>query len=203
MISRSNTAVRLAAFALLAFALGGCSGHQQSDAQSTAAPVSQPAAAQPVASAAPDAATQPATATTVAAAAPNAGVASGDGDQTGTNLVVGALVRGSDTLTLKFTLVNDSATPLLVGSRFDAPGYNAGRGRAMSGVHLIDTVSKKKYFPIADTDGNCICSQDVDDIAPKSSASLWVKFPAPPASVTKISVQVPHFIPLDDVPIAP
>jgi hypothetical protein len=71
----------------------------------------------------------------------------------------------------------------------------------MSNIHLIDTVSKKKYFPIADTDNNCLCSQDVDDIPPGSQTEIWVKFPAPPPSVTKIGIEVPHFIPFDDVPI--
>ena len=84
-------------------------------------------------------------------------------------------------------------------ARFYASPYQG--YRTMSGINLIDTVSKKKYFPIADTENNCICSQDVDDVAPQSQTPLWVKFPAPPPGVTKITVEVPHFIPLDDVPI--
>jgi hypothetical protein len=39
-------------------------------------------------------------------------------------------------------------------------------------------------------------------MAPNTQDALWVKFPAPPPSVTKISVNIPHFIPLDDVPIS-
>jgi hypothetical protein len=210
MSSKSNPAALVAALALLAVAASGCS-RQASDAQSTAAPASQPAAAQATAAAAqataapaqPAAATaaaaQAGSAATAAAAAPVAGIASSDGDKTGTKVVVTSLVRGSDTVTLKLLLVNNSGAPLVTYDRFDASPYHG--YRTMSNIHLIDTVSKKKYFPIADTDNNCLCSQDVDDIPPGSQTEIWVKFPAPPPSVTKIGIEVPHFIPFDDVPI--
>ena len=200
-----NIGVRFTASALLAVALGACSAHPQSGAQATAAPVSQPATAQPAAAtAAPAAATfaplgQAAT-PTAAPAAQDAGVASSDGEKTGTKLVVNSLTRAADTLTLKFTLINNAAVSLGMSGAFQGSGYH-GTYRDVSGIDLIDIVSKKKYFPLADTDGNCICSRDMDDIPPNSQAPFWVKYPAPPASTTKISVQVPHFIPLDDVPI--
>ena len=189
MISKSNIAFRLAMFALLAVALGGCTSQKQSDAQSTAAPVSQPTAAQPQ------------SATTVAPAS-NAGLANTEGDKPGTKLVLNSLARGSgDTVTLRFTVVNNSDQSLNMYSTFHGSGYN-GSGYDVSGVDLIDPVAKKKYFPLADTDGICVCSQSVDNIATKTQTTLWVKFPAPPPSVTKITVAVPHFVPLDGVPIA-
>jgi hypothetical protein len=201
MPSKSNTAVLVAALGLLAVVASGCS-HQPSDAQSTAAPVSQTAApaqatAAPVAAATAAAAAPQSAATTAAAAA---GIASSDGDKTGTKVVVTSLVRGSDTVTLKLTLVNNTDTPLVTYDRFDASPYHG--YRTMSNIHLIDTVSKKKYFPLSDTDNNCLCSQDVDDVVPHSQTEIWVKFPAPPPSVAKIGIEVPHFIPLDDVPIS-
>lgn len=204
MISTNNTPVRVATVALLAIALAGCTQRQQSEAQSTAAPTSQPAAqatavAEQPATAQPTVAAQPASEAPAAAAASDTGVASTDGDQAGTKFVVNSLVRGSDTLTLKFTLVNNSSKVLGTYAEFYASGYNG--YRTMSGIDLIDPVAKKKYFPIEDTDGNCICSQDVEDIAPQTRTSLWVKYPAPPPGVTKITVEIPHFIPLDNVPI--
>jgi hypothetical protein len=213
MISNSNTALCVAAFVLLAVGIDGCTQRDQTDSKSTSAPASQPiatqpaaaqpavtAAAQPAATAAADANAQPQNATAVAAATSSAAVASTDGDQAGTKFVVNSLARGSDVLTLKFSLVNDSTDLLQVGNRFGGSGY-INNYRDVSGIHLIDTVSKKKYFPLADTEKNCVCSHDVADITPNNRATLWVKFPAPPASVTKISVEAPHFIPLDNVPI--
>jgi hypothetical protein len=210
-----TSATLVAVLALLTGALAGCGAHQQSDAQDTASTVAQPAAAQPAAAtaaqapstaaapadaAAADPTAEPQSATGQVAAAPKGSVASSGGDQAGTKFVVDSIVRGPDVLTLKFTLINDSASPLVTYDRFDASGYHG--DRTMSGIHLIDTVAKKKYFPVEDTDQNCLCSQEVADVAPNSQVTLWVKFPAPPANVKKISIEVPHFIPLDDVPIA-
>lgn len=211
-ISKSISAACVAASVLLAAGTGGCTQRQQTDStdsKSTAAAVSQPvatqaAAAQPAVTAAAAAATTAADAgtqpQTTAAAAASSGVASTDGDQAGTKFVVESLARGSDVLTLKFSLVNNATDGLQVGGRFGGSGYT-NNYRDVSGIHLIDTISKKKYFPLADTEKNCVCSHDVADITPNNRATLWVKFPAPPASVTKISVEAPHFIPLDNVPI--
>jgi hypothetical protein len=202
MTSKRNTAVWLAAFAVLGVAVGGCSKQQQTDSQATAAPVSQTAATQPAAAspAAADANAQPQGTTSGAAAPASAAVASADGDQTGTKFEVNSLVRGSDVVTLKFSVINGAADKLVTFGKFNDTTYNNSY-RDVSGIHLIDTVSKKKYFPLSDTDKNCVCSREVADIAANSRASLWVKFPAPPAGVTKITVEAPHFIPLDSVPI--
>jgi hypothetical protein len=199
----SGRAVRVVT-SLLALAAAGCS-HQASEAQSTAAPALAtlaPAAvattaAQPAAVA--TTAAQPQTAATVAAAAPNAGIASSDGDKSGTKVVINSLSRGSDTVTLKFTLING---PSELGMFYELSGSGYSGGSNTAGVTLVDTVSKKKYFALADTDKTCICSRDIDNLAPNAQAALWVKFPAPPPSVTKITVDIPHFIPLDDVPIS-
>src|SRR5436309_1574504 len=39
------------------------------------------------------------------------------------------------------------------------------------------------------------------DAAPSARLSLWAKYPAPPDNVAKISVIIPHFAPMDDVPL--
>lgn len=143
----------------------------------------------------------PAEAATPQAASSNAGLGSGDGEQDGTRVVITNLRRGGSTVTLKFTIYNDSNAELRTGMRFKADGYQENGGRSFSGIHLIDSVSKKKYFVAADSDGNCLCSEHVDDIKPKTKASLWAKFPAPPDNVQKITVEIPHFVPIDDVPI--
>ncbi|HEX7968417.1 MAG TPA: hypothetical protein VF502_09365 [Stellaceae bacterium] len=53
-----------------------------------------------------------------------------------------------------------------------------------------------------DSANHCLCSRTLDNIAPKSSINLWARFPAPPEGVQKISIVVPHFIPMDDVPLS-
>jgi hypothetical protein len=195
MTSKSTTAAWLATVAVFGLAIGGCTKQQQTDSQTTAAPVAQPAA-----TTAADANATPQGAATGAAASPSAAVASADGDQSGTKFEVTSLVRGSDVVTLKFSVVNDAAEKMVTFGRFNDTAYKNSY-RDVSGIHLIDTVSKKKYFPLSDTDKNCLCSREIADLAPNSRANLWVKFPAPPAGVTKITVEAPHFSPLDNVPI--
>jgi hypothetical protein len=127
------------------------------------------------------------------------GIGSSDGEQSGTRVIITELKRGGGTLTLKFIVFNDSAVGLGTGGKFNADGYHGYRN--VSGVHLVDPAGKKKYFAVKDSEGSCECSDNIDDIAPKSQIALWVRFPAPPDNVVKVAVQIPHFIPVDDVPI--
>ena len=139
------------------------------------------------------------TATIPTAGAASDGIGSSDGEQSGTRVVITELKRGGGTLTLKFIVFNDSAVGLGTGGKFNADGYHGYRN--VSGVHLVDPAGKKKYFAVKDSEGSCECSDNIDDIAPKSQIALWVRFPAPPDNVVKVAVQIPHFIPVDDVPI--
>lgn len=73
--------------------------------------------------------------------------------------------------------------------------------RDLKGVHLLDMSGKKKYFVVTDSEGHCVCSE-VSGIDPLAQLPVWAKFPPVPDDVQKITVQVPHFPPLEDVPIS-
>lgn len=135
-----------------------------------------------------------------AAPAPPAVVASTDGEQTGVRAEVTELKRGSGgTVTLKFTLINDSDQPYRMSDRLGGLSY----GNNVSGVHLVDAANKKKYQVILDTEKKCLCSNGLEtDIAAKSRINVWAKLPAPPEDVQQVSIMIPHFIPMDDVPIS-
>jgi hypothetical protein len=102
---------------------------------------------------------------------------------------------------LKFTIVNDGSADFepdsLADKDVDKADYHS-----VSGVYLIDSANKKKYLVVYDTKNSCICSRRSKNVPAKSSANLWAKFPAPPDDVTKIGVVVPHFVPMDDVPLS-
>jgi hypothetical protein len=194
--------IPVAALICTALVVPACSGKSQTQTAAnsvaqatTAAPAEATPTPSEAASVSPPAAE---TAAPVAAtAAPPAGPSS-DGDAPGSRVTIQSLKRNGDTVTLRFTLSNASSQELGT-QQFNGDGY---RGfRSFSGVNLIDNVGKKKYFPVADTDRNCICSNDVPNIEANSAANLWVEFPAPPASVQKITVEIPHFQPINDVPI--
>jgi len=143
------------------------------------------------------------TATTAPAPATTGVVASTDGELAGTHIDVTELKRGSGgTVSLKFVLTNNG------DKVFHTYGHVLGEKdvnsdyKSVGGIHLVDPVNKKKYFVVRDSEQKCMCSSDVADIQPGSKVNLWAKFPAPPPEVTKVTIEVPHFQPMDDVPIS-
>jgi hypothetical protein len=132
-----------------------------------------------------------------------------DGETPGTRIEVTELRRVSGgVLTLKFHMVNESDNPVVFNEEnaFGANTENLGFGKfddSICGVHLVDGSNKKKHLVIRDGEGNCLCSRDLPDLEPGSRMSLWAKFAAPPDTVDRVSVVVPHFVPMDDVPIGP
>lgn len=129
-------------------------------------------------------------------------IATTDGDAPGMTLQVQELRVSNGTVMLKFTIMNDSEQKFDPDTLTDSRDGSLHDAHSIGGVYLIDAANKKKYLVVYDTGNHCICSRETNNIAPKSSANLWAKFPAPPDSVTNIGVVVPHFIPLDDVPLS-
>ncbi len=138
-----------------------------------------------------------------AAAVTDTGIASADGEQSGVTVVVKELKRASGGIvSLKLTVINNSDKKVGFGYHFADPDHEGKDISTIGGAQLIDPVGKKKYFVARDGDDRCVCSQRIGDIEPGKSTNLWAKFPAPPEDVQKISVVIPHFAPLDDVPIS-
>jgi hypothetical protein len=127
------------------------------------------------------------------------GLGSADGEQSGTRAVVTDLKRAGNTVTLKFVIYNDSGTDIVIWENYGDAEY-AGH-LSFSGVHLLDAAGKKKYYAVKDSDRNCVCSDNIKAITAKTSMTLWVKYPSPPDGTQKVTVQIPHFLPIEDVPI--
>jgi hypothetical protein len=189
--------MKLAVLLLHGFGIGvwiGCSSPQAPPA--SAASTTPP----PTANAAPTPATVPSPPAGRAKAP--AVIATAEASIAGVRAEVTELKRGSGgTLTLKFTIVNDSSRAFAhsdvgigMGGLIDAP-YTIG------GVHLIDPVGKKKYFVAKDSAGACVCSS-FGIVAGGQGANHWAKFSAPPDDVERLSVVIPSFAPMDDVPVS-
>lgn len=145
----------------------------------------------------------PASAASPVAAPPAvAAIAVADGETSGTKVEVHELKRGGNSLMLKIAIVNDSEQPVVFNYNFGDQDRSVKDFNTIGGVTLVDAAGKKKYFVVRDTEDTCVCSSNIKDIAPKSRKNLWAKFPAPPDDVQKISVVIPHFTPMDDVPIS-
>ncbi len=126
-------------------------------------------------------------------------LATANGDKEGVRVEVTDLKRGSgDVVTLKFTIVNDSKETIDM-LRYLAEGTSNQDTRTVSGISLADPANKKKLLVIRDEEKNPLSSSKVEDIAPGTKRSLWAKFPAPSSGT--VSVIIPHFEPIDDVPV--
>lgn len=175
----TNTSIRFTPYSVLIAALLGVGLAQQAFGQAEE-----------------DVATAPQEAPAPATAAP-AVIASTDGEKPGVRVEVTEFKRtGEGVVTLKFTLINDS------DEKFGF-GYDMGDAAStIDRVYLIDNAGKKKYQVIRDAGNKCLCSSDLDDVEPQSRVTLWARFPAPPADVEKLSIMIPHFIPMDGVPLS-
>ena len=69
-------------------------------------------------------------------------------------------------------------------------------------LYYIDPAENKKYQFLTDSGGNRILEVFEGDYAGGQQRVNWAKFPAPPASSTKISVTIPNFRPFDDLPVS-
>lgn len=186
------------AFALL-FLTACMDRREQESASVPAEPAPAAAAAQPpVTEAAPTAPAAP----PAAQAASSAVIASADGEKPGIRAEVTEFKRASgDTVNLKFTMINNSSDDLGFGYDFGASDMSIKDHASVGGIHLLDPVNKKKYLVVRDAENDCLCSRNLSKVEAGSRMPLWAKFPAPPPDVKALSIVIPHFPPMDDVPL--
>lgn len=100
-------------------------------------------------------------------------------------------------LLIKWRLVNASA---LAKTLQYYSGWNV--HPPPEALYYIDPAENKKYSHLTDTDGRGIEDLFQGDIPAGQQRGNWAKFPAPPASSGKISVNIPDFPPFEDVPVS-
>jgi hypothetical protein len=108
---------------------------------------------------------------------------------------------GPDVITVALQLVNTGgpgqAVPL--GSAFAADPRDAG---TLADMSLWDEAGQRKYYLMRDDAGRPRSSVETADLATGEPRSLWASFPAPPASVTRLTVCLPHVPPMRSVPVS-
>lgn len=193
------------AIILLAAALPGCQAEKALPPYqgSGTTPAADPGTITPLDTA--PTATQTVAPTTTPTAMPPPGVvlASTEGEVPGIRIDITELKRTSGgALSLKFVIANNGEGARGFGDHWLGDGNFSGDYYAVGGVHLVDPINKKKYFVVRDAENVCMCSRELSSLQPGSKMNLWARFPAPPAEVQRVTVVVPHFAPMDDVPIS-
>ena len=69
-------------------------------------------------------------------------------------------------------------------------------------IYYIDPAENKKYNFLTDAEGQRILDVYWGNLAAGQQRGNWAKFPAPPATSKRISVNIPKFPPFEDVPVA-
>ncbi|MFJ6520210.1 hypothetical protein ACIQJ4_18415 [Streptomyces filamentosus] len=68
-------------------------------------------------------------------------------------------------------------------------------GKSLGGATLVDSIGKKRYYVLRDTDGRPLTTTSLTTLGPGKSTAVFLQFPAPPASTTEVSFQLPTFEP--------
>lgn len=144
-----------------------------------------------------------------ASASASQGGGSDTGTQEGTSQPPLAELRGADGLVLQITsaqrdsggfvtvngvLKNDGAKTLTIPVALRGDETEIIRhGRSLGGATLTDAKGKKRYYVLRDTDGRPLTTTDLGPLKAGESVPVYMQFPAPPATTTEVTFQLPTF----------
>ncbi|MFF9629600.1 hypothetical protein [Streptomyces fradiae] len=95
-------------------------------------------------------------------------------------------------LTVSATLKNTASQMLLTKSQWSGNEVNVKRtGLSFAGITLVDKTEKKRYYVLRDTEGYPLTTTGVSSLEAGKSVAVFAQFPAPPANVTHVDIQVP------------
>ncbi|MFJ8143969.1 hypothetical protein ACIQ6R_02680 [Streptomyces sp. NPDC096048] len=66
-------------------------------------------------------------------------------------------------------------------------------GSSLGGATLVDSKGKKRYYVLRDTDGRPLTTTNFPALKAGESLPVFMQFPAPPASATEVTLQLPMF----------
>ncbi|WP_395363092.1 hypothetical protein ACHGLA_23565 [Streptomyces sp. YH02] len=99
-------------------------------------------------------------------------------------------------LTIKGQLTNSSDSSVILPAEMRGNETEVIKhGLTMAGATLVDSVGKKRYYVLRDTDGRPLTTTGLDSLGPGKSIAVFMQFPAPPPATTEVSFQLPTFEP--------
>lgn len=163
-------------------------------------------AARMAAPAKPDRVAEKSMAVTAAPTPPSAIATAAPDKHPGIALAINSLHRdAAGVVVLTWTLTNNSGESFSVVSKFNSPG-NIYAYIGVNGVTLLDAGHKTRYHTLRDAQTNyCVCTGpgitgSHASIDPGNSATYYDAFTLP-AATTGVTVEVPGFVAVKNVPI--
>ncbi|MFJ6936884.1 hypothetical protein [Streptomyces sp. NPDC101132] len=118
--------------------------------------------------------------------------AKGDG---GVELIINSANRDQGGFLTVSGSIKNSASENYNGTsawRGNEEGVSAS-GDSVAGAMLTDSVGKKRYYVLRDTDGKCLCTMGLVSIKAGQSVPFFAQFPAPPEGTAQVDFQLPTF----------
>ncbi|MFE6824539.1 hypothetical protein [Streptomyces sp. NPDC057690] len=97
-------------------------------------------------------------------------------------------------VTVNGALKNDSGSEAVIPSALSGNETEIiNNGLSLGGATLVDSKSKKRYYVLRDTEGRPLTTTGFSTLKAGESIDVFLQFPAPPASSTDVSFQLPLF----------
>ncbi|MFI5962602.1 hypothetical protein ACIA8J_10580 [Streptomyces asoensis] len=97
-------------------------------------------------------------------------------------------------VTVNGALKNDSGTEAVIPSALSGNETEIiNNGLSLGGATLVDSKSKKRYYVLRDTEGRPLTTTGFSTLKAGDAIDVFLQFPAPPASSTDVSFQLPLF----------
>ncbi|MEU8621812.1 hypothetical protein [Streptomyces sp. NPDC048623] len=99
-------------------------------------------------------------------------------------------------LTVSGKLRNTSNAPAVISAHLSGDETEIIKhGKSLGGATLLDSVGKKRYYVLRDTDGRPLTTTRLSTLEPGAETPVFMQFPSPPATSSEVSLQLPTFTP--------
>ena len=102
---------------------------------------------------------------------------------------------------LKLALTNNGSGDLVAAGQFTGGAVDGADSQLISGVYLVDPVSKRRFEVARDAQGLVAAGKINPALGPGERRVLEARFPAIPATLKSVSVSFPHCTAITDVPV--
>ncbi|MFC4499907.1 MULTISPECIES: hypothetical protein [Streptomyces] len=97
-------------------------------------------------------------------------------------------------VTVNGELKNDSGSEAVIPSALSGNETEIiNNGLSLGGATLVDSKTKKRYYVLRDTEGRPLTTTGFSTLKAGESIDVFLQFPAPPASSTDVTFQLPLF----------
>lgn len=110
----------------------------------------------------------------------------------------------ADAVIAKFRVTSYDPNGLSLHAAFDRRlPYEALPGSQVSGISLVDTENHRRYLPLADDEGKCLCTQyrTTLTLPMRHSVEFYAYFPPPPEGLARITIDFPQAGLFHNVPL--